>query len=112
MEKIIIKKEQDNAILYLRKELGYSFEDFMRVQLSGGWANTVEATPLNELSAETLACALLEGYTIEQEPEEMLYDYYSYHKSMSKDDYHLGVVEGINNTLDCFNIEIKGINIK
>lgn len=111
MKKVRLKKEYDNAILFLKKEMGYSFEDFMRAKSTGDWMNTKDAFPLNELKTETLAHALLEGYEVEQEPEEVLYDYFTYHKSMNQDEYHLGIVEGIYKTLDYLDIDIKGINI-
>jgi hypothetical protein len=62
-------------------------------------------------SSDKLMSALVNGYTVEQTPEEKVREYYEGHCHRGTyDQYVNGALDGIKGTLDLLGIQIEGVN--
>lgn len=71
--KVKVSREVAEAIEWVKKNS--TFEQAMSIQLEKIWVDK-KIVALNKLNAETFAKAFLDGYEIEQTPEEKLLEYY------------------------------------
>lgn len=119
-EKVLLPREVAEAIEYLRKK-GYRNFTIMRLAFEAHsdssvirkWAFNINGRGTPDL----LMKALVNGYEIEETPEEKLQRYYSdvneqFNELLESDSRLYGVLEGIENTLDILGIEIPGINVE
>jgi hypothetical protein len=119
-EKVLLPREVAEAIENVRKRLGLSDEVILYKTYINGWeAEWTEVLNANGdgNKAFLIAKALVNGYEIEETPEEKLRQYYSnvneeFNELLGSDSRLYGVLEGIENTLDILGIEIPGINVE
>lgn len=119
-EKVLLPREVAEEIERFRKK-GYGNFTIMRLAFEAysdslairKWAfdSNGRGTP------DLLIKALVNGYEIEETPEEKLRQYYSnvneeFNELLGSDSRLYGVLEGIENTLDILGIEIPGINVE
>lgn len=116
VEKLKVSREVADAIEKL-SDLDAS-QILMAHSIEGGWPQKTNA--LNGLSMEQLAIALIVGYEVEMTPHEEIAKEYANAKAeeslgyVLKDELlafrNLGVVKGIEFTLNTLGITVKGVN--
>ncbi|MCT6924594.1 hypothetical protein [Metasolibacillus sp.] len=112
-EKVKVSREVAKAIEYVKEN--YKFESSLRVHLSENWHSS-HLRCLKELSTEAFVSLLLNGYEIEETPEEKLLATYQRQRTWQEtnDPYdrraHTAYGNAIVYTLDTLGIKIKGIN--
>ncbi|MGR6115866.1 DUF1642 domain-containing protein [Aeribacillus composti] len=119
-EKVLLPREVAEDIERLRKKgcsnftiVRLAFEAYSDYSTIRKWAFDINGRGTPDL----LMKALVNGYEIEETPEEKLRQYYSdvyeqYNELFKSDSRLYGVLEGIENTLDILGIEIPGINVE
>lgn len=120
VEKLKVSREVADAIEYI-KTLN-SIEDILANHSIGDDAWVREAKVVNDLSLTELATALIVGYEVEMTPHEEIAKEYANAKAeeslgyVLKDELlafrNLGVVKGIEFTLNTLGITVKGVNDK
>lgn len=117
MEKVKLTKKQAEALEQLRSE--WSKGAIIRTHVESSWTIS-KYRPLNELSIEELAKALINGYEVEQTPEEKLREYYELSNFLRYDKEDLvptvrqrmiGEQMGVRKTLNILGIKVEGINV-
>jgi hypothetical protein len=114
MNKVTLPKEVAEAIDGLLR-LGRSKRDIISASTGGivGERSAqikmfVDDSPEN---FEVLMSALVNGYEVEQTPEEKVREYYDFLRSASTwNEDHAGKVRAIEKTLDLLGIKISGVN--
>lgn len=108
-EKVKVSREVAEAIEFLKKEFDYNFEAFMKVSLNDGWHINKNCTALNKISVEDLAKILINGYEVEQTPEEKVEEYYK--KLLNSDDTQCkNMALAVSHSLSLLKKRIKGVN--
>lgn len=114
-EKAIVTKEQAELISQLQDK--WSNDGIIQTHVKYAWT-TEKYEPLNDLTTEELAKALINGYEVEKSPEERLRDYYEYLKDGEESVVRYGGSgaqlrqgwQSVETTLDTLGIKIEGIN--
>ncbi|OLS39101.1 hypothetical protein [Bacillus sp. MRMR6] len=114
--KVVLTKEQAEAIEYWLNTYTGGKEELIKIQITDAeWVDECES--LNAITLDTLIRALYVGFEIEPSPEEKMVQIYKdaqrfYKKYIAEASgtFHAGQLEGIQITLDLFNIKIKGVN--
>lgn len=113
-EKLKVSREVADAIE--RVKINFSFEEIIASQIKTNRKGAPKWTgyfkPLNNLSAEKLAKALIVGYEVEMTPHEVIAaEYADRRKSVTvKLGFNEGVMIGIKFTLNTLGITIEGVN--
>ncbi|PJH95302.1 hypothetical protein C7H81_01755 [Bacillus subtilis] len=112
-----ITKEQAEVI-QIFMDGGKEKSDLLRIHAKDRWIE--EFSCLNQLDIMTLAAALVNGYEVEETPEERVRQYYEGVRNSRDERYlagdiegkrfHAGALVGISNTLGLLGIEIEGVN--
>lgn len=103
--KVTLPREVARALEMCVKRYGEKTTLKYHAEDTNSWKNAVSA--LNGFDLMTLASALVNGYTIETTPEEMVREYYdSFGGSPSAQERKQGVVD----TLNLLGIRIEGVN--
>lgn len=113
MEKVKVSREVANAIEYLLKSASY-MDDKGRILSSHSssnfnWRYDTPANGLNGVSVMKLAEILVNGYEVEETPEEKLVR--EYQEGLQIGAGHRTHANAIKFTLDTLGIEIEGINV-
>lgn len=116
-EKLKISREVADVLDSLnRKDL--STDTWIRMHSEGEWVSA-KNKPLNTLSLEEFATALIVGYEVEMTPHECIAKEYAIAKKAYATDekgapalFNRGVMVGIKRTLKAFQITVKGVNDK
>jgi len=114
-EKLKVSREVADVLDGLnRKDL--NTDTWLKMHSEGEWVSA-KCKPLNTLSLEEFARALINGYEVEMTPHEQIakaYDKARRGRNGSTDDAtycrHSGVMIGIRTALDALNITVKGVN--
>lgn len=114
-EKLKVSREVADVLDSLnRKDL--STDTWIRMHSEGEWVS-VKNKPLNTLSLEEFATALIVGYEVEMTPYEEIAVIYKRHHQKSKGVsgstekcFSKGYVKGIKFTLEKLGITVKGVN--
>jgi len=94
-EKVKVTKEQAELISHLQDK--WSNDGIIQSHVKYAWT-TEKYDPLNDLTTEELAKALINGYDVEKSPEERLREWYESAEDLYEnlgEDYDGGVVFGI-----------------
>lgn len=116
-EKLKVSREVADVLDSLnRKDI--STDAWLKMHLEGEWVSAKK--PLNTLSLEEFATALIVGYEVEMTPREYVTKHYNIAKrnkkeSLEKGDIesamlNRGVMAGIKRTLRAFQITVEGVN--
>jgi len=115
--KIKVTKEVAEAIEFLRKDYNYGFAEFMQVRCNGKFHSIRRAFPLNDVPAERLANALINGYEIEKTPAEEVAYYYESKRLFcyATDSFYergaaIGEMRGIEFVAEAYGLKIEGVN--
>lgn len=113
-EKVNVSQEVADALVYL-EQAGYDFTAAMEIQISAGWEDYEDENvlPLNNITAEAFAIALINGYEVEMTPHEVIATEHIASQQAWVNNKHFhskGFAEGIEFTLDTLGIKIKGVN--
>lgn len=119
MRKVELTAEQAQALEHAKTV--HTFEHIMWKLTDGGFDHyDKKCNALDVLGAETVATALIVGYTIKQTPEEQIAELYkeSRERILKLDgnneieaiEYEQGFQEGVHVTLETFGINVTGIN--
>lgn len=114
IEKVKVSREVAEAIEYLlnHEDYGYTKEKLlvahagMEKYPKRNWAGD---NPLNDIDLLVLAAILVNGYDIEQTPEEKLAEFYR-GRVNSSNDYEREYAHGIEFAVRSLGIKIKGVN--
>jgi argonaute-like protein implicated in RNA metabolism and viral defense len=117
MEKVLLSKEEAAALVSAFEISGGDKANVIHWHSQNIWDG--DRAPLNELDLDTVCRALYVGYEIEAGPEEKVLDYFLKGQKI-KDEfiasenpnsaYIVGNLDGVKDTLNLLNIQIKGIN--
>lgn len=107
--KVKVSKEVAEAIEFLRNDYNYGFAEFMQVRSNGKFCSIRKAFPLNDIPVERLAIALINGYEIEQTPDEMVAELFN-DISTEPSRYDAGYCAGILFVLEAYGLKIEGVN--
>lgn len=110
-EKLKVSREVADAIE--RVKINFSFEEIIASQIKKNLKGAPKWTgyfkPLNNLSAEQLATALINGYEVEITPHEVIAK--EYIGLLADTSYYGdGFADGIEFTLNTLGIKVKGVN--
>ncbi|MFD2869850.1 hypothetical protein ACFSY7_15260 [Kurthia populi] len=109
-EKLKVSREVADVLDSLnRKDL--STDTWIRMHSEGEWVS-VKNKPLNTLSLEEFATALIVGYEVEMTPHEVIASEYVTRQQDWINNMHLhskGFVEGIEFTLNTLGITVEGV---
>lgn len=107
--KVKVSKEVAEAIEFLQNDYGYGFTEFMQVRAHGRFCSIRPAFPLNDVPVERLAEALINGYEVEQTPDEIVAELF---KDISTEPsrYDAGYCAGILFVLEAYGLKIEGVN--
>ena len=115
-EKLKVSRAIADAIETLgsdRNVTGHSVNAQLHLHAECAW-ETTERTPLNELSLEELATALIVGYEVEMTSHEVIEKQFSDclgSEGLSEERlYDDGFADGIEFTLNTLGITVKGVN--
>lgn len=124
-EKVRVSQEVADALVYL-EQAGYDFTAAMEIQISAGWEDYEDENvlPLNNITAEAFAIALLIGYEVELTPYEIIKKEYiktqaeleaqEVIQGKKKNDIataqRKSFLEGIEFALNTLDIILKGVN--
>lgn len=110
-EKMKVSREVADVLDSLNRA-DLSTDTWLKMHSGGEW-RSVKSKPLNTLSLEEFARALIVGYEVEKTPHEVIAVKYN----TSQDDYVYnqcphseGFAEGIEFTLNTLGITVKGVN--
>lgn len=111
-EKVKVSREVADAIEYVKECYVNPFETIMRIKSHGGFVEK-KTVVLNTVGFLDLGQIMINGYEIEQTPEEKLL--ISYIENQEKwvnyaGLWNKGFVEGIRFAINTLNIQIEGIN--
>ncbi|MER1998395.1 MAG: hypothetical protein ABS882_01365 [Lysinibacillus sp.] len=121
-EKVKVSREVAKAIDFVINVAEIQFKDVMGIMLEGGFSRpeNKKAFPLNNLPLKQIAAILINGYEIEETPEEKLLGIYNltwheYNRITNFQEKHGGEFEngfakGIEKAIETLGIKIKGIN--
>ena len=116
-EKLKVSRYVADAIESLNRD-SFTVSTNIQRHADSGW-KSAERAPLNTLSLEELATALIVGYEVEMTPHEEIAQLYKYHYpkaekigNLSEISFSRGYVEGVKFTLEKLDIKIKGVNDK
>jgi len=116
-EKVKVSREVAEAIDFVTNVAAIQFKEVMGIMLEGGFSRPCneKAFILNELPIKQVAAILINGYEIEQTPEEKLVERFRYCEQRwgwhQDDETEMrATANAIKETLDTLNIQIKGIN--
>lgn len=116
MDKVKVSPRVAEAIEYVKTETGTT-EEAVTYYVLGDFARKDIREVLNNVPFITIVRALVDGYEVEQTPEEKIAElYFECHKKTtscvappSYNEY-VGVMTGITLTLDHLGMKIKGVN--
>jgi hypothetical protein len=117
MGKVMLAKEEIEALESALEISGGDKANVVQWHSTNIWDG--KQAPLNDLDLDTVCTALYVGYEIEVGPEEKIRAYFleseKLHTKFYKEEnpkhlYIKGTIDGIKDTLNLLNIQIKGIN--
>lgn len=114
-EKLKVSREVADILDSLNRA-DLSADRWLRMHSEGEWVSA-KSKPLNTLSLEEFATALIVGYEVEVTPHEEIEAIYKYHYPKSRDGenssqkyFSKGYVKGVKMTLEKLGITIEGVN--
>lgn len=111
MSNVTLTKEQAEAIAHLRTLPAYKTDDALLIahaETVMGDSRWVDSS-LNDLTMDTFARAILNGFDIQKTPEEEVKTFFWLYDEIG-DDYEEGIRKGALRMLEIYGIKVKGVN--